>query len=306
MTEQICYTCSKKAEVKAVERLPNTGILIHAIHEDGTIHKWTEYGSLENVGKAPKNMNPQEMKCPRCGKLGKVIAFRDKKGVTRYYIKHGKIGGIWGKGKFKIEKVERHYMTPEEKDDVLRKLGRYIEPQSQSRDIRTNISISSNDSSKNIRSTEVETVKGEENPKKGNSGQIKHMGLTFVPRHKRLTTCTVCKKPGYKYKTYFQHYNEPPVGKVRLRGKEIGDKYRRCYFPKQKEKHEQDNTKRIADLKLKQTDATTTYRDKVSQKLDGYIERSSSGQSKEDNDRKDYKKMYFDLVDSIRKLIGVF
>lgn len=195
-------------------------------------------------------------------------------------------------------------MTPDEKDDVLRKLGRYIEPHSQSQDIRTNFPVSSNGASKNIRSTEVETVIGEENPKKGNKGQIKQMGLTFVPRHKRLTTCTVCKKPGYKYNTYFQHYNEPPVGKIKLRGKEIGDKYRRCYLTKTKENDEHDNANRKTNLNAKQWASAKSFQDQVSQKLDRYVEESSSSKSLGD-DGKDYKKMYFDLIDILRKIVGV-
>ena len=48
------------------------------------------------------------------------------------------------------------------------------------------------------------------------------------------------------YKTYFQHYNEPPVGKIILRGRVIGDKYRRCYLAKGKVKQEQDLVKHKA------------------------------------------------------------
>lgn len=52
-------------------------------------------------------------------------------------------------------------------------------------------------------------------------------------RNKKLVNCVVCNKPGYSYGTYYQHYNEPPVGKIKLRGKIIGDKFRRCYLPKE-------------------------------------------------------------------------
>jgi hypothetical protein len=56
----------------------------------------------------------------------------------------------------------------------------------------------------------------------------------FIPKGKVLTVCTKCNKPGYKYRTYFQHYNEPPVGKILLRGEIIGDKFRKCYLAKEK------------------------------------------------------------------------
>lgn len=60
----------------------------------------------------------------------------------------------------------------------------------------------------------------------------------IVPRGKKLTTCIKCNKPGYEYQTYFQHYNEPPIGKVKLKGQIISDKYRRCYITKQKVKQD--------------------------------------------------------------------
>ena len=77
--------------------------------------------------------------------------------------------------------------------------------------------------------------------------QIQHEGLVFVPRGKRLTICTKCHKPGYTYTTYFQHYNEPPIGKIILKGKVIGDKYRRCYLTKEKVKQDQDSVQRKAN-----------------------------------------------------------
>ncbi len=77
--------------------------------------------------------------------------------------------------------------------------------------------------------------------------EIQDKGLVLVPRGKRLTICTKCNKPGYRYQTYFQHYNETPVGKVILKGKVIGDKYRRCYLKKQKVKQDKDNIKRKAN-----------------------------------------------------------
>jgi hypothetical protein len=152
--------------------------------------------------------------------------------------------------------------------------------------------------------------------------QIQNKDLIFVPKGKRLTTCTNCNKLGYKYKTYFQHYNEPPIGKVILKGKEIGNRYRRCYLTTKKVKQDHINPK--ANLDSNQRDksridsilrADSILRDldryieesrlilsKV-RDLDRYIEESRLILSKEDETGKDYKKMYWDLIEKLSKIL---
>jgi RNase P subunit RPR2 len=152
--------------------------------------------------------------------------------------------------------------------------------------------------------------------------QIQHKGLVFVPMGKRLTICTKCNKPGYKYKTYFQHYNEPPIGKVMLKGKEIGDRYRRCYLTTQKVK--QDNIDHVLSSEANQRENSQTHsilradsilrdlgkyieesRSTLSKVRDlgKYIEESRSTLSKEDEMGKDYKKMYWDLIDMLSTIV---
>ena len=57
-------------------------------------------------------------------------------------------------------------------------------------------------------------------------GQIQYRGPTFSLKGKRLTKCS-CNKPGYRYKTYFEHSNEPPIGPRMLRGIQKGWRYKR-------------------------------------------------------------------------------
>ena len=42
----------------------------------------------------------------------------------------------------------------------------------------------------------------------------------------------------------------------------------------------------------------------ILKKLDRFIDESSSNLSREDNLVRDYKKMYWDLVDNLRKIVG--
>ena len=125
----LCYICGKMAEVKAVEKLPNAKTKINATHDDNTVHSWTKVDSIESIGKQPKNMKVQRIKCPQCDKVGKAIAYRDNgDGKTKYYVKHEKIPGQWGRTKnFRIDKSRRCYIPEEKRDIVLKKLGRYIQ-----------------------------------------------------------------------------------------------------------------------------------------------------------------------------------
>jgi hypothetical protein len=133
--------------------------------------------------------------------------------------------------------------------------------------------------------------------------QIQHEGLVFVPRGKRLTICTKCNKPGYMYTTYFQHYNEPPIGKVILKGKVIGDKYRRCYLAKENVKQDQDNIKRKANSVQVQKEKEKSSKDIILKKLGRYIEESGSNLFREDDTGTDYKKMYWDLIDNLKNIV---
>jgi hypothetical protein len=130
---------------------------------------------------------------------------------------------------------------------------------------------------------------------------VQHKGI--VPKGKRLTICTKCNKPGYRYQTYFQHYNEPPIGNVILKGKVIRDKYRRCYLTKQKIKQDKENIKRIANSVSVEKEIEKSRTDIILKELSRYVDESSSSLSKEDETGKDYKKMYWGLVQNLSKIV---
>lgn len=90
--------------------------MINAIHGSKNArivveHSWTTFSPdkflIQNNNDVKKPRDPLMIKCPRCGKFGRVNEYHPRKGtrpdVTRFYVKHEYIGGYWGK----VEKVKR-------------------------------------------------------------------------------------------------------------------------------------------------------------------------------------------------------
>jgi hypothetical protein len=127
---------------------------------------------------------------------------------------------------------EAQFVTPDERVQILKQVGRYIADPPIPGPKQTALipkKIHRNGERLGAKMTEG----GDQ------SNQQEHMqreGPVFIPSGKRLTTCSTCSKPGYKYKTYFQHSNEPPIGPRMLKGKQDGWRYRRCSFIKGKMK----------------------------------------------------------------------
>jgi hypothetical protein len=69
-----CRVCGVKGKVKAIEKLPD-GFAMEATHDDGTLHKWVKYYSLDSIGRR-KTGKPNIIVCPKCGKKGRVNNFR--------------------------------------------------------------------------------------------------------------------------------------------------------------------------------------------------------------------------------------
>jgi endogenous inhibitor of DNA gyrase (YacG/DUF329 family) len=112
-----CAICGKTGQRVPVEKLPGKGILWRVSHDDGTNCEWGDYDSIENLRSA-KNDNPlTHIECPKCGKVGMIVAERDdpvhRPDIYRYRIRHSD-------GK-------KHYVKSEHRDTVLKALGRYIE-----------------------------------------------------------------------------------------------------------------------------------------------------------------------------------
>jgi hypothetical protein len=199
-----CVVCGQEAiQTRPFEILPNNAMAMEAIHNDNLKHTWTEYRSQQDLGRRTE-AQPIMIKCPECEQIGRLGSYRQdntRQEFVTYYIKHGK--GQTNKG--------THYIKDRiQREQLLRELGRYIDPNAKA------IAIEGNGN-------------GNENAKPAFQQKI-------FPQGKELELCPDhnCKKLGYRYKTYFEHYNLAPVGKVLLRGIAIRDKYKRCYLPKSK------------------------------------------------------------------------
>ena len=54
---------------------------------------------------------------------------------------------------------------------------------------------------------------------------------------------------------------------------------------------------------MQKRESSEPSQDKISQRLDRYVDKSGLRQTMEEEDGKDYKKMYWDLVDKLREFI---
>jgi hypothetical protein len=101
------------------------------IHDNGTVCEFEEYPSITsffNRNKTRKR-NPKMIECPVCREVGRIASYRPKKDKQfykwKYYIAHEPIDGYWGKN-HKIKKHRRCYMkTEEQRNQILKRLGRY-------------------------------------------------------------------------------------------------------------------------------------------------------------------------------------
>jgi len=284
-------------------------------HEDGQICKWAEFASMQLVGR-PKKKNkgetPTYVICPRCGERGRLNWAYDinaRKGERpfsfRYVVVHESIPGTWGKEKMKKRRRCQSFTT-EERISILKQIGRYIADPPKPKTLQMSIKQKNSTEHLNPLLENPENAKmgyrDSEAPRERNQvEQLERKDHTFIPRGKRLTICSSCGKQGYKYKTYFQHSNESPIGPRLLKGKQDGWRYRRCSLHRRKA--EQGNTIRQAAPKPGLIKEEKSYLDTV-RKLDRYIQQSGSNQLREGDDGKDYKKMYWDLVNNLKKIVG--
>lgn len=151
---KVCSLCNKEGTSVIVERLPGNGLIMESRHKDGSSpHRYTSYPSIYDIRPDKSKPDPKIIKCPRCGKEGRVNAQRrynlhryevpkrvNKDGSTeyerakpqwrespehiRYIITHEKLPGTWG---HRVAKRRRCCITSQkDRDIVLKKLGRYI------------------------------------------------------------------------------------------------------------------------------------------------------------------------------------
>src|SRR5687768_5608481 len=77
-----CLICGKQGIEQAGDILPDKGILIQVIHEDGNICKFVEYSSISTFLDRSKKQNPRMISCPICRQNGRIRNFRPSKSVV--------------------------------------------------------------------------------------------------------------------------------------------------------------------------------------------------------------------------------
>ena len=125
-----CLKCGKQGIEQAGDTLPDKGTLIKVIHDDGNICEFVEYPSISTfLDRNKKQQNPKNIECPVCGKRGRIGNYRPSKDknfhIWKYFIVHEHIEGYWGK-KNKIRKYKRCYLNDEQKNELIKKLGKNV------------------------------------------------------------------------------------------------------------------------------------------------------------------------------------
>ena len=125
-----CVMCGYPGVEKHSELLPDRGLLIKVIHDNGKICEFVEYASVSSflMERGKKKRDPKMIKCPSCGREGRITPYRPRKHKQfykwKYYIVHEPIEGYWGKD-HKFKKRRRCYMkTEQQRNQVLQSLGR--------------------------------------------------------------------------------------------------------------------------------------------------------------------------------------
>lgn len=115
-----CPTCKRMGLVEPVELVPGSGVLYRCTHDDGTPQcQWSKFHDLDAVRSAKTDHPRIELKCPECNEWGVIVAEQDesdrmKPDSWNYYLSHPT-------GK------RRCLVKPDNRDLVLKSLGRYIQ-----------------------------------------------------------------------------------------------------------------------------------------------------------------------------------
>lgn len=127
--KEICAVCNTEGIVTPVEKISFDGLMMQALHEDGTRHRWSSYKSLFDLGsyRGEHKEEAKTIECPRCGRPGTIQSIRDrKKDIMRYRISHENLP------QDKEDKRKQDLCFISKKDHriiVLKALGRYIRPE---------------------------------------------------------------------------------------------------------------------------------------------------------------------------------
>jgi hypothetical protein len=126
-----CPKCDKPGIEKPAEILPDKGLLIKVIHDDGSSCEFEEYSSIDSFLKRKRKKRDPKIidRCPVCGDEGRIASYRPKRDkqfhTWKYFVVHEQIDGYWGKT-HKNKKRRRCYITTEsQRNEILKRLGRY-------------------------------------------------------------------------------------------------------------------------------------------------------------------------------------
>jgi hypothetical protein len=178
-------------------------VLWRVVDEDGTVHEWDQYGSVESLYKS-RGQADEDVICPVCQELGQIVTYRKDK-IHKpykydYTISHG-------------NKKQCMMVEEEHRNIILKYLGRYVEQEPET--------------------TTKATTKEIEKPQ---SAAAKTTTTIGGRRKRTRSTCSVCFKPGAiryinpKTKlTVYEHRDEPAIREYTspTTGKKYC-RYRRC------------------------------------------------------------------------------
>ena len=97
-----CVICGNPGVEKHSEVLPDRGVLIKVIHDDGKICEFVEYASVSSflMERGNEKKDPKMMECPLCRQWGQIASYRPKKDKQfykwKYYIAHKRIRRLLG------------------------------------------------------------------------------------------------------------------------------------------------------------------------------------------------------------------
>ena len=130
----ICPICEQPGTIRTIEVLPDNGLSMECIHHDeqNSSHKWAEFDSMDVVVAKSKGKEPKIIVCPVCNKKGRVNGYHPHGAAPQtveYLVTHEKLKGTWGRKGNKISRRRRCYIKkPKDREAILKKLGRYIQP----------------------------------------------------------------------------------------------------------------------------------------------------------------------------------
>lgn len=125
-----CLKCDKPGIEKATEILPDKGILIKVIHDNGSVCDFEEYQSIHSfINRKTRKRNPKTISCPVCGQEGLIEQYRPKKAKHvhkwNYLVVHGPLEGYWGRN-HKIKKRRRCWIKRQDRrNEILKAIDRF-------------------------------------------------------------------------------------------------------------------------------------------------------------------------------------